>query len=249
MNQVLHTKVYWIFLSIILLLASCKNPEQAAYDELMTQGIPLLEGDTATAKIGEKLLFSYGFSSGVQDIHYLLTYHNFDETILKHEEYKEFFLSDEEVSGGHSEGVHIFTAKQTGLAQVVFYNPYQNADWYHQEAREGYVRKEDIIKDFCTAYQIPVIDTTWTEEQIEASNTAWLESFSELLDAKADSIMPIHAKRYTFQNDAQAVLDSLYGMVLIDKVGQWYDAQRDFISGLPIHPKTPIRTCFVQIKK
>jgi len=44
-------------------------------------------------------------------------------------------------------------------------------------------------------------------------------------------------------------LDSLYGIVLIDKVSEWYNAQQDFTNGLPVHPKTPLLTCFVQINK
>lgn len=246
--KILNKYSFFSLLFLICVIA-CKqqNPNIAAYEKLIAEGILLNENDTAVAKIGDKVLFSYGFSSGVQDIHYLLTYHC-EDSILQHQSYQEFFLADGDVAGGHSEGVHVFTAKQKGLAKVVFYNPYHNADLYHNEAQEQDFERQSVINEFHEVYQLPKMDTTWTEEQIEAANTAWLEKFGEGLDMKADSLLPIHAQKYTLQHEAQILMDSLYSTVLIDKLSEWYEAQRFFINTLSLHPKTELRVCYVQIK-
>jgi hypothetical protein len=261
---------YNIILGFFFLIAitGCQTIEQKAYTDLFEEGITLVENDTIAANVGAKFLYLYSYSAGVQDIYYKLEHFNSDTTVLRYIEDQHFYVGDEDMPGGSSEGVHIFEGIKAGLVRLEFYNPYDNEMEYSQDYPEHGSSDRAII-EFYKTFTDSIALYDWTDAQYANYYDNWaklpdekrrealdtlLEKF-QLVSSTMDTLQKTNiiqslAKRYALResNITKITLDSLFNLPMVDGMERWQAALSLRKKSLPLHENLKTTVCYAKIE-
>lgn len=244
----LKMKYTYLFSLIILTFAACKSPQQKAYNALLSQGTVLVEGDTVSGKVGNKFLYIYNFSAGVEDIHYKLTYINSDPSVVQYEGNEEFYLGAQDVDGGPSSGIHIFKGLKEGLVKIEFYNPYYNEQNYKNEAEQNLIIEAKLIQEVCNALGLPIGDTTCNLQTLQQAKLASLTNQDPVfLETVLDSLIKSHATTHYYNEVIKSVLDSIYAIEWINQSEQWEAEKAQVAMMTTLHKNTNLTTCYVKV--
>jgi hypothetical protein len=252
----------------LVIMTGCQTEGQKAYADLLTEGTPLVENDTITVEAGEKLLFLYSYSAGVQPIYYTLEHTNSDSTVLRYIEDQRFYVGEEDMSGGPSEGVHVFEGMKTGLARIEFYNPYFNEMEYGKNYPD-HASSDRTIMEFYKTFTDSIALHDWTDAQYANYYDNWVKMPDEARNEALDTLLQnfefvtstidtTHktaiinniAKRYALRESTivQAVLDSLFNMPNVDGMERWQVALKNQKETLSLHEDLKTTVCYVRIK-
>lgn len=252
----------------LVMITGCQTIDQKAYTDLLKDGTVLIENDTITAKVGTKLFYLYSYSAGVQDIYYTLKHTNSDTTALRYIEELHFYVGDEDMAGGPSEGVHVLEGLKAGLVRLEFYNPYDNEREYRNNYPEQASSDQAIIEFYKTFTDSVALDS-WTDAQYANYYDNWSklpdEARSEALDALLEKfelvsstidtlqktkIINSLAKRYAFRdsNITSTILDSLFNMPSVDGMERWQGVLRTYKKNLSLHKNLKTSVCYVKIE-
>ena len=242
------TKIYSILLLLTLTIVGCKNPGVKAFEAYLAEGIRITENDTTRAKVGDKLMYVYGFSAGVEPIHYTYTHICSDTSMLNYLDNEEFYLGERNMAGGPSTGIHVFEATKAGLVKIEFYNPHYNLQLYEQEAEKNPMDdRAAVIRDYYASLNRPLPEEDWTAAQIKAAEAAWLEKAEVELESKIDEIMYAHAQKYAFHTEVHALLDSLYDEYPFHKKEEWDQVREKYENNPPPYKGIEVFSCYIEI--
>lgn len=254
---------------LILVITGCQTHEQKAYTDVLEQGAKLIEDDTIRLKVGKKAHYLYSFSAGVQPIYYTLKVVNSDSTSLGYIDDLQFYVGDEDMSGGPCEGIHVFQAKQEGLVRLEFYNPYYNEMKYTEMYPEHWSSNRAIM-EFYKVFTDSVASNSWTEAQYtnyynhweklpQEARSAEVDTLIQKFGAAAVSMSPIQkeqvienlAKRYAFRTSrmTSSTLDSLFNVPDLNLMETWQEALKKRTENLPLHENLETTVCYVQIEE
>jgi hypothetical protein len=252
----------------LLVITGCQTEGQKAYADLLKKGISLSEKDTITAKVGDKLFYLYSYSAGVQPIYYTLKYYNSDSTVLQYVDDFQFYVGEEDISGGPSEGVQVFEAKKTGLVRLEFYNPYYNEIEYGRFYPE-HGSSDRVKMEFYKTFTDSIALNDWTDAQYANYYDNWSKLPAEARDATLDtlfekfnSVLPrvdtltktkvikSFAKRYVFREAeiTRMLLDSLFNLPNVDALERWQAGLKEHKENLPLHENLKTTVCYVKIE-
>lgn len=262
---------YIVILSslFVFIVTGCQTHEQKAYTDALKQGEKLIEGDTITIKVGEKVLYSYSFSAGVQPIYYTLKVVNSDSNRLGYLDDLQFYVGEEDLSGGPCEGIHVFHGKQSGLVRLEFYNPYYN-EMQYTEMYPDHWSTDRAIMEFYKAFTDSAAVNAWTEAQYADYYNRWEKLPQEARSAAVDTLLqkfeiaavsmnPIQkqkvveslAKRYALRRSGitNSTLDTLFNTPNLNLMETWHQALEARKENLPIHENLETTVCYVQIEE
>lgn len=252
----------------LIIMTGCQTEGQKAYLDLLKEGTILVENDTIIAKVGKKFLYLYSYSAGVQPIYYTLKYNNSDRTILQYKEAQHFYVGEEDMSGGASEGVHVFEGIKAGLVRLEFYNPYFNEIEYSKNYPE-HASSDRAIMEFYKTFTDSIALQDWTDAQYANYYDNWLKlpdkAQNEALDTllkkfkvvsstidtvQKTKIIKSLAKRYALRESifTSAILDSLFDMPNVDGIERWQAALKERKMNLPLHENLKTTVCYVRIE-
>ncbi len=252
----------------LLILTGCQTHEQKAYKDLLKAGIPLIENDTVTVKIGEKLFYLYSYSAGVQPIYYTLKHLNSDSTVVNYVDDRRFYVGKEDMVGGPSEGVLVFEAKGDGVAKLEFYNPYFNEMEYNR-VYPDHERTDRVMLEFYKALTDSIALGTWTDAQYanyydnwkklpdEAQTIAmdtllekYVEMSSSISFSRKDQLIDNFVRRYVLRESSMVrnILDTLFNLPNVDALEKWQMELKAHRENLPIHENLETRTCYVKVE-
>jgi len=254
--------------ALLVIITSCQTIGQKAYTDLLKSGIILTENDTIIGKVGENFLYLYSFSAGVQPIYYVLKHQNSDSTILHYIEDQQFYVGDEDLSGGPSKGVYIFEAKKTGFARLEFYNPYTNDVEYKNTYPEYYSSSQATI-EFYKTYTDSIALNDWTDAQYTNYYDNWSKLSDEAQSEAIDTLLARFAlfspsvnritktkiikrlvKRYMFRESrmTDVVWDTLFNLPNVDAKEEWETTLKEQKKNLPLHENLKTTVCYVKIE-
>lgn len=263
-------KKYSIIIGFFFLVAiiGCQTAGQKAYADLLKKGTSLVENDTIIVKKGDQLFYLYSFSAGVQPIYYTLKCNNSDSTVLRYIEDQQFYVGEEDMSGGPSRGVHIFEAEKAGLVRLEFYNPYYNEMEYRKIYPE-HSSSDRTIMEFYKTFTDSIALYNWTDAQYANYYDNWSKLPNEVRDEALDTllakfelvasaidtaqktrIIKNFAKRYALRESGitNNVLDSLFNMSKVDGMERWQAALKERKRNLPLHENLKTSVCYVKIE-
>lgn len=253
---------------LVIITTGCQTEGQKAYADLLKEGTVLAKNDTSLVEVGDKLLYLYSFSAGVEPIYYTLKHYNSDSTILKYVEDQQFYVGDEDMSGGPSEGAHIFEAAGAGLVRLEFYNPYYNAMEYRKVYPE-HNSSDRVIMEFYKTYTDSVALNDWTDAQYANYYDNWTKlperAKGEVLDtllakfqgvsatmdtATKTKIIRSFAKRYALRASeiTNMMLDTLFNMPQVDGMERWQMILKERKKNLPLHKNLETTVLYVKIE-
>lgn len=252
----------------LIIMTGCQTEGQKAYSDLLKEGTILVENDTIRAKVGTKFLYLYSYSAGVQPIYYTLKHKNSDRTILQYKENQRFYVGEEDMSGGPSEGVHVFDGVKAGLVRLEFYNPYYN-EIEHSQNYPEHGSSNRVIMEFYKTFTDSIALQNWTDAQYANYYDNWsklpdkaqgkaLEALFKkfkLVSTTIDTtqktkIINRFAERYAFRNSSitNAILDSLFDQPNVDGMERLQAALKERKKNVPLHENLKTTICYVRIE-
>jgi hypothetical protein len=187
---------------------------------------------------------------------------------LQYKEAQHFYVGEEDMSGGASEGVHVFEGIKAGLVRLEFYNPYFNEMEYSKNYPE-HASSDRAIMEFYKAFTDSIALEDWTDAQYANYYDNWsklpdetrgealdtvLEKF-ELVSTTMDTVLKTKvinsfAERYALRESriTSTILDSLFDMPNVDGMERWQAALREHKENLTLHENLKTRVCYVRIE-
>lgn len=160
-------KQYYLALLVLAYFSciACKKKVQADYENALSKGVVLIEGDTVQATLYQTLLFDFSFADGVNPIHYTWEIYQQDTLKFRYLGTEEFHFAKPDVVGGPAAGIHSYKTLQKGIHRIIFYNPFYNEEALQKRQKEKdiYLTWKAIKEDFSSYDSL----TDWRRQDFE----------------------------------------------------------------------------------
>lgn len=250
-------------------LWACKKKVQAKYEAALAEGTVLEINDTVQVKLNEIILFDFSFADGVNPIHYTWNIHELDSSKFQYQTTQEFHFAAPDEVGGPAAGIHSYQALQTGVYQLVFYNPFYNQESWEkeQETDDLYLVWKTLKQDFSTGdtlakdrWQRQDFENHWIALQTAEGATKdslWqlLYEHTYIVDNFPDSTTLQHllvkwaTQRTAFTNSAATLelLDTLLGSQYRPNGTTWHDLRQQQKQKILLHDNLDTKVCYVKV--
>ena len=200
-------------------------------------------------------------------IHYAWEIYQQDSLVLRYLSTEEFHFAEPDVVGGPAAAIHRYEARQEGVHQLVFYNPFYNQEQLvkEQEADDPYLIWKALKEDF-SAYDTL---TDWKRSAFEAhwmalqategtsQDSLWeaIYQATYTVDSVPDSttvhglLIKWAAVHTPFTNQAVTLelLDTLLGAAKEPRRQTWHDLRQQQDKHAPLHARSNPKTYYVRV--
>jgi hypothetical protein len=251
------------------ILFACKKKVQADYEAALAAGTVLETNDTVQVKLNQTILFDFSFADGVNPIHYAWYIHALDSSKFQYQTTQEFHFAAPDEVGGPASGIHSYQALQTGLHQLVFYNPYYNQEFWQKELEtdDPYLVWQALKQDFLAENTLP--NDHWERQTFEeycialqeagaaAKDSLWqaLKEQTFATNRITDSITvqnllikwATENTPFTSSNLTLELLDTLLGGQYEPTSIIWHDLRQQQKQKILLHDNLDTKVCYVEV--